>query len=136
MDTLPIEQVIQRLKDNCPDLKDVIRALAFVLPTGFPSAYVFQVSERASPNALLGRHTQKVTGIIGVEIMHRHAAQIATGGPGAQELDAIRMGVMDALKGWTPGPEFLPFDFHNGDLISYKDGFVIWRDQYSTSFYR
>lgn len=134
--SVPTDLVVQRLKSQCATLLDVKLALSFSLPAAYPSAYIFLISEHAEKNELFGGHYQQITGVIGVELMVQHFEDNNTGGPSALALEELRIQVMAELMGWAPSSDFSPFNFISGDLISYQNGYAVWRDQYSTFFYR
>jgi hypothetical protein len=128
--------IVDRLRTKAPRLRQVIPALTGAVPSQYPAAYVFPVSERSDATALLGAHDQRVRVEIAVEIMVRHAMDAATGGPAAEELEDVRDEVRSALAGFTPESGMKPLDHVEGRAMSFEAGLVIWRDTWVTEFYR
>lgn len=128
--------IVERLRAYCPSLRQVIPALTGAVPSQYPAAYVFPLSERADPNALLGAHDQRVRVDIAVEIMVRHAAEAASGGPAAEQLEDVRDEVRAALAGFVPETGARPLDHVEGRAMSFDAGLVTWRDTWATEIYR
>lgn len=128
----PVGSVVDRLETEITNVW-IAPALAFKLPLSYPSIYVFLISEKAEPNKTFGGHRQRNTQIIGTELMVKHIEGALHTSP-YDEIDDLRESVMIALKGWKINTDYTAFDFVRGDLVSYENGFVIWRDQYSTSY--
>lgn len=127
--------IVDRLKSECPGLREVLLALGGGTPPGYPSAYVIPLAEAAQPNDLYGAHTQKVAVRFAVELMVKHAAQAATGGPAQEVLEALRSEILAALIGWSPATGFDAIDFAGGRLVDFAAGFATWRDEFTTVFY-
>ena len=132
---IPMESIVQRLNDTGV-FREVIHALTFSLPKSYPSAYVFILREKADDNILLGTHSQRITGEVSIEIMDKHLKNADLGEGAGINIRSLRIKVMEAMLGWSMTNDFSPFNFSGGDLVSYSNGFVVWRDQYTTSFYR
>jgi hypothetical protein len=126
--------IIARLQDQCPALRQVIPALTGAVPASYPAAYVLPLADAADENRLMGAHSQRITAKFAVEIMVKHAAQAASGGPAGEQLEAVREEVRAALKGWSPGPEFTPIDYLSGRLVNFDAGLAVWREEYRTRF--
>jgi len=128
--------VAERLRAECPALKQVLAALsAAAAPKAYPAAYVLPLAERAAPNEFGGAHLQKVTARVAVELMVKHAGQEAGGAAASESLEDLRDSVLGALLGWSPGAGFDTFDFASGRLVSIDPGFVVWRDEFDTNFH-
>jgi hypothetical protein len=128
--------IVERLRAQAPSLRQVIPALTGAVPAQYPAAYVFPLSERADPNALLSAHDQRVRVEVAVEIMVRHAAEAASGGPAAEQLEDVRDEVRAALAGFAPEPGARPLDHVEGRVMSFDAGLVTWRDIWATEIYR
>jgi len=128
--------LITRLRAECPALRQVIHALASQPPASYPAAYVLLLSEKAQPNPVFGGHRQRITATFMVELMVKHAAQAGSGGPAAEALDAVRESVLHALIGWPPSPAHDPIDYTGGRLLQFEAGIAIWRDEFTTQFYK
>lgn len=131
-----VAAIVERLRTQCPALRQVIPALTGAVPSQYPAAYVFPLSERADPNAMLGAHDQRVRVDVAVEIMVRHAAEAASGGPAAEKLEDVRDEIRAALAGFVPEPGARPLDHVEGRVMSFEAGLVVWRDTWSTEIYR
>lgn len=124
-----------RLADECRDFRSVLLALSGATPPGYPSAYVIPLSESADANALFGVHEQRTRARFAVEIMLKHAGQAATGGPAQEDLEDLRDAVYAALAGWTP-EGMGAIDFEGGKLLDFGTGMVVWRDEFTTEYFR
>jgi hypothetical protein len=131
-----VGSIVQRLRTQCPLLREVHSALSGAVPAQYPAAYVLPLEEHASPNALLGVHDQRVRALVATEIMVRHAADPAAGGPAHEELEDVRDQAHAALAGFEPEPGARPLDYVEGRVMSYEAGLVVWRDVWATEIYR
>lgn len=131
-----VGSIVERLRTQCPSLRQVIPALTGAVPSQYPAAYVFPLSERSDPNALLGGHDQRVRVEIAIEIMVRHASESASGGPAAEQLEDVRDEVHAALAGFFPEAGARPLDHVEGRVMSFEAGLVTWRDTWTTEIYR
>lgn len=129
-----LSSIVSRLQTECPALRQVLLALSGAAPQSYPSAYVLPLSDAAAPGRLLGVHSQLVTSRFGVEIMVKHAAMAASGGPAQEALEDLREAVMAALAGWQPGPEFEPLAYAGGRLVQFDAGLAVWREEFTTRY--
>lgn len=133
-----IGTIVERLRDACDGLRQVLPALEGAQPGGYPSAYVLPLAERAlgeDGGELLDAHAQRIEARFAVELMVKHAAQAASGGPAQEALEALRDEVKAALAGWQPAPEFAPVAFSAGRLVDFAGGLAVWRDEFVTTHY-
>jgi hypothetical protein len=130
-----LSPVVDRLKAQCPGLRQVLLALEGAQPGGYPAAYVLPLAEDAEHDELLEAHAQRITVRFGVELMVKHAAQAASGGPAHETLEALRDEIKAALAGWEPGAGFTPVDFAAGRLMDFAGGIAVWRDEFTTAHY-
>ena len=134
-----IDAVIARLAVR-PELKLVAGAAEFQAasasnPKAAPAAYVFLLSEVASPNSLGNVGVlQRVQAHIGVSIAVRNVAD-AQGAASGQDLQAVRQAVKVALLGWPPAAGHEPLERVSSDLLAFRDGYLWWQDVYATAYY-
>jgi hypothetical protein len=128
--------IVDRLREQCPSLRQVIPALTGAVPSQYPAAYIFPVTERADGNVLLGAHDQRIIVDIAIEIMVRHAAEAASGGPAQESLEDVRDEVHAALAGFAAEPGARPLDYVEGRVMSFEAGLAVWRDTWRTEIYR
>ncbi len=127
----------ERLETEAGDtIGDVIQALGRGTAKRFPAAYILQTGESGEPDGLLGEHSQRVTARFVVEYMVKHAASADTGGPAADELETVRDAAQAALIGWAPYPDHTEINFVSGQLVAFDAGTTIWRDTFSTTYYK
>jgi hypothetical protein len=131
-----VGSIVQRLRTQCPLLREVHSALSGAVPAQYPAAYVLPLDERAEPDALLGAHDQRVRALVATEIMVRHAAEPAAGGPAHEELEDVRDQVRAALAGFVVAEGARPLDHVEGRMMSFEAGLVVWRDTWATEIYR
>lgn len=110
-------------------------ALSASVPAAYPAAYVLPLAERLAEDGLSGE-AAFIEARLGVEIMVRHAAQAASGGPAQDALDDAREAVSAALVGFKPDPASGPLAFAGGRLLSFDAGLAVWRDEYVYTFIR
>lgn len=127
--------MISRLRSQCPALRTVVSALSGATPAAYPSAYVLLLTERAT-DADMGINNQVIEARFGVELMVRHAAEAASGGPAGDALDTLRTSVLSALVGWRVAADHTPAEFVSGRLVSFDAGLAVWRDEFSVQFIR
>lgn len=130
-----ITPLAAHLKTACPALRQVLSALSGAVPAAYPAAYVIPLSERVT-DADLSLSGQVIEARFGVEIMVKHAAESASGGPAGDALDALREVVSSALVGWCPATLSSPVEFVSGRLVSFEAGLAVWRDEYLFQFVR
>lgn len=126
---------VDRLAAQCPGLRQVRLALEGALPGAYPSAYVLPLSETATPAELHDSDEQRIEARFAVELMVKHAAQAASGGPAQEELETLREEIKAALIGWQPGALFTPVAFAAGRLLDFSGGLAVWRDEFTTAYY-
>jgi hypothetical protein len=115
---------------------DVIHALGRGTAKRYPAAYILQTGESGEPDDLLGAHSQRITARFVVEYMVKHAGNADTGGPAADELETVRDAAHDALIGWSPYPDHSEINFLSGQLVAFDAGMTIWRDTFSTTYFK
>jgi|LakMenE01Jun11ns_1017448.scaffolds.fasta_scaffold9631684_1 hypothetical protein len=124
-----------RLKNNVTELKEVAGAasLAQILQgkKTDKGAYVFQTRESASS----GLSTQLVIQNVDVQVSvvtTIYCVSDSMGGDAADASHDLRELIKAELIGWEPSVNFEPMEFAGGDLISFLDGFYVWRDNFTS----
>lgn len=113
----------------------VLSALSGAVPPAYPAAYVLPLAERLAEETLDADHAY-VEARVGVEIMVKHAAQTASGGPAHDDLEDLRDACAAALVGWRPDVAAGPMRLVAGRLVSLAGGIAIWRDEYVYHYIR
>jgi len=98
------------------------RPAAFVVP-------MIDTAQRSGTGTQVVR--QLVAETIGVVMMIR-SRNDKYGGRQLDLVNTVRADVQTALLGWQPSPNHEPFEFDRGRLQDWKDGVVMWLDQYRT----
>lgn len=131
-----VAPIASRLADLVPAFGGrVLSALSGAVPAAYPAAYVLPLSEQLVDVSVDMDHAL-IEARAGVEIMVKHAAQTASGGPAGEALEDLREATAAALVGWRPDPSAGPMSLAAGKLVSLADGIAIWRDEYVYTFIR
>lgn len=94
--------------------------------------YVFQESRKAGENNLVGLTRQRVTLTFAFIIAVRNVKDVR-GGDAADACAVLQEAVQTALLGWEPDGATDPFEYAGGALVSFANGFFIWKDSYRTA---
>ncbi|MDI1231335.1 MAG: hypothetical protein PSU93_09320 [Methylobacter sp.] len=94
--------------------------------------YVFQEARKASESKLVGLTRQRVSLSFAFIIAVRNVKD-ARGGDAADACALLQAAVQAALLGWEPDSATEPFEYAGGNLISFTNGFFIWKDSYRTA---
>jgi Cdc6-like AAA superfamily ATPase len=97
-----------------------------------PGCYVFAEKSSAEPNKLVTGVSQRVIEQLAIVIVVRNVAT-AKGSDAADELDALRLQAEQALLGWVPSIDYEKIEYVSGNLISFSNGFMTWKDSYKTA---
>lgn len=136
-----VRLTIDRLRTQCPQLKDVLPAsdLAAIKeqpPLRFPTAYVLAVRESGSGNRYMtGAVAQRRQMTVAIMLLVKNVRD-ARGGAATTDMDALRILVDDALFGWLPSQEYEPLVFQRGSLMQMHGGELWWQDEYTTEYDR
>lgn len=136
---MEIERVIERLREQVSDLRQVAGAAALAAAQedlrSTPAAYVIPLAEQAARNALIGgAHSQQIAVHFGVVLAARQLRD-ARGQAGHEELERLRSAVKDALIGWAPDEDHDPIEIVRGQLLALTDAILWWQDEYLTGYY-
>jgi hypothetical protein len=127
-----------RLRAFVPELTEVAGAagLASIAKARLSDGgcYLFQERIAASPNGMINATMQRLTETIAVLIVVRNV-QDARGGDAADAVFALRALINAALLDWQPDPGADPLEYGGGTLVTFADGFLIWKDSYMTNQY-
>ena len=96
-----------------------------------PGCYIFKERSQPQGGDLIGITMQRVILRYAVIIIVKNVAD-ARGADAADESETLQESVRTALLGWQPSPEADPIEYADGALISFANGFFIWRDTYQT----
>lgn len=125
-----------RIKAQIPDFKEVAgasdMASLFAGRIADNGCYIIQDSERASPNTRINAVSQENTEHYAVLIVVRNVRD-SRGSDAADVCHTLRAQVLTCLLGWEPDSTITPFEKVDGRLISFADGFYIWKETYKTS---
>jgi len=93
--------------------------------------YIFR--EKASPEAseMANGVMQRITTSIALVIVVRNVAT-ASGVDADDASFKLQNKLKQALLGWVPEPNASPLHFSGGALVSFANGFHIWKDSYTT----
>lgn len=114
-----IQELITYLEANCPSVKKVESAFATKeypdLVAGVPAIYIAPLGGRAEPSETANRIRQTVES--------RVLFQIACP---ADQLDAVKSELMDALLGKHVAGSDYPFEFEKDELLDVKPNLWWW----------
>lgn len=129
---IAIADIVQRLKDQCPELVHVDHALTSAADFPKPAALVAPVKAMTGQPALLGVHSQMVVTTFGVYLILDRRQNGATDAGVADDYDAIIASIRSALAGWVPdNVDGAAVAFAGGELAPFSAGPAVWRDDYS-----
>ena len=94
-----------------------------------PGCYVYQEKSTASDNRMLNATVQQITLRIAVLTIVRNVFN-SRGVGVADASSTLQNSILTALLGWQPDPDVDPIEYVDGELVSYKNGFFIWKDNY------
>jgi len=101
---------------------------------GDPGCYVFEESVSVSQSTLISKTMQQVTLIFAVVIVLKNVKD-ARGSDAADVSHGLQNSIRTALLGWQPHTAADPLEYSGGALVSFANGFFIWRDSYKTIQY-
>jgi hypothetical protein len=125
----------QRLRAEIPAFKEVAGAagLSSILQGRIadPGCYVFQERSTAENSDLVGATMQRVTLLVAVITVVRNVRD-SRGADAADASSEFQDSIQTALLGWQPHESADPMEFVAGALVSFANGFLIWKDTYKT----
>lgn len=101
-------------------------------PSAMPAWFVIPTRERADPNPYAGAHAQRVNVEFGIVIVLPGATRRAAAT--SDQLRDAELLTLAALAGWTHPEASAPTDYAGGELLSTKDGLVMWLMRFSTRY--
>ncbi|WP_421793514.1 phage tail terminator protein [Hydrocarboniphaga effusa] len=127
-----------RLIEQVPEFKTIAGAptLAMAMKTGnfTHSAYIFISKVNAEANGLVNKISQRVPVEVSVAYWVRNVSD-STGEAALDDVEDLRLAVLEALLGWTPAEQIEPFLYRGGSVVSSQFGAVLWADQYVINTY-
>lgn len=125
----------QRIKEQVTEFKEVAGSadLSNILQARVsdPGCYVFQERTVAKSNEMIGLTRQQVTIRFAVIIVVRNVKD--SRGVDAADISALlQESVRIALLGWIPHDACDPIEYVDGNLVSFANGFFVWKDSYQT----
>ena len=125
----------QRIKDEVTAFSEVAGAANLEnIMTGrisSPGCYIFKERSQPQGGDLIGATMQRVILRYAIVIIVKNVRD-ARGSDAADESDLLQEAIRTALLGWQPCPEADPMEYADGALVSFDNGFFIWRDTYQT----
>ena len=93
--------------------------------------YVYRESQKAEASELVNGVMQRITVSIGVVIAVRNV--VSASGVDADDTNFnLQNSLKTALLNWTPEPYSTPLQFGGGVLVSFANGFHLWKDTFIT----
>ncbi len=124
-----------RIRAQIPDFKEVAGAadMANIMAGRLSDAgcYVFQERVVAAESNLIGATMQKLTVSFAVLIVVRNVKD-ARGSDAADASYGLQTSLKTALLGWCPDAGADPLEYGGGALVSFANGFFIWKDTFIT----
>jgi hypothetical protein len=99
-------------------------------PARCPAAYVIELADEASPNALATGTRQRLTERAAV-VLIVSALRDARGGPAMASLRPLRQAVRARLLGWPPSEAHDGLTYQRGRLLAAASGVIAWQDEYA-----
>lgn len=125
----------QHLRSAVPEFIEVAGAadLANVMQgrVAAPGCYVFQERATARPDNVIGATVQRVTLQVAVITVVRNVKD-SRGTDAADASAGLQQSVQTALLGWQADAAVDPLEYVGGVLVSFANGYFIWKDSYQT----
>jgi hypothetical protein len=99
-----------------------------------PGCYVFEERETAGENSLATAVVQRVMQQFSVIIVVRNVKD-SKGADAADTSYSLQASVITALVGWTPSANAEPLEYVSGSLVSFENGFLIYKNTFKTAQY-
>jgi hypothetical protein len=99
-----------------------------------PGCYVFQERSVASENSMATAVVQRVVLQFAVIIVVRNVKD-SKGSDAADTSYALQSSVITALIGWTPDSNSEPMEYVSGNLLSFDNGFLTYKNTFKTAQY-
>jgi hypothetical protein len=93
--------------------------------------YTFQERINATESVMVGATMQRLTVLFAVLIVVRNVKD-TRGADAADASHTLQDHLKTALLGWSPDSTADPLQYSGGALVSFANGFHIWKDTYTT----
>jgi hypothetical protein len=124
-----------RIRAEVPELKEVAGAadMANVMAGRLTDSgcYIFQERVTATDSQLVGATMQRLAVSFAVLIVVRNVKD-ARGADAADASYTLQAALKTALLGWCPDASADPLEYSGGALVSFANGFFIWKDTFIT----
>jgi hypothetical protein len=124
-----------RVREEIPNFKEVAGAadLANVMAGRLSDAgcYIFQERVTATESDLIGATMQRLAVSFAILIAVRNVKD-ARGGDAADASYLLQDLLKTALLGWSPDASADPLEYGGGALVSFTNGFFVWKDSFIT----
>jgi hypothetical protein len=97
-----------------------------------PGCYVFEESVKIMANRTINSVTHMVTLQFAIVIVLKNVKD-ARGSDAADVSHGLQNSIRLALLGWKPHSTTDQMEYSGGVLVSFANGFFIWRDSYTTN---
>ena len=124
-----------RIKSKIPEFKEVAGAADMTnIMSGRLTdmgCYIFQERITATESGLVGATMQRLAVSFAVLIVVRNVKD-ARGADAADASYTLQTNLKTALLGWSPDSNADPLEYSGGALVSFANGFFIWKDTFNT----
>ncbi|UOA07622.1 hypothetical protein [Methylobacter sp. S3L5C] len=124
-----------RIRTQIPAFKEVAGAadLTNVMAGRLSDAgcYIFHERVTATESDLIGATMQRLAVSFAILIAVRNVRD-ARGGDAADASYLLQDSVKSALLGWCPDASADPLEYSGGALVSFANGFFIWKESFIT----
>ena len=132
---MQLAPIIARLTTEIQELNQVTAAgsvpLAVAAVKTFPSACLLMPRGMAGKNTRINAIDHRIEDQFSVIVAVRNVRDMA-GLAAAEDIDALRPLVIDALLNWVPATDYDPIEYTGHQLIHYQDGIMLWADHFIT----
>ena len=124
-----------QIKLKIPDFKEVAGAsdMANIMSGRLTDhgCYIFQERINTTESVMVGATMQRLTVLFAVLIVVRNVKD-ARGADAADASHTLQDHLKTALLGWCPDSTADPLQYSGGALVSFANGFHIWKDTFNT----
>jgi len=124
-----------RIRAQVPELKEVAGAadMANIMSGRLTDmgCYIFQERITAAENHMIGTTMQQLTLSFAVLLVVRNVKD-ARGADAADASYTLQARIQSALLGWSPEAGADVLAYSGGALVSFANGFFIWKDTFNT----
>ena len=124
-----------RIRSQIPEFKDIAGAadLANVMSGRLSDSgcYIFQERVTVTESDLVGATMQRLAVSFALLIVVRNVKDVR-GGDAADASFLLQDLIKSALLGWAPDASTDPLEYSGGALVSFANGFFIWKESFVT----